>query len=769
MQYHHFYRHRLLAEDTFLIWQFNSSTQRHRVKTVDTPYCVTCYCPKNDVIKCSDLNYIADTWALMPVVAHGLVAAAPPDWRRIEIGKYLRVEQLLKVATFAVMVGGAVLLHRAGMNCAPEATTTTTTKPFKERPMSLQELSVASGDATVQEMVPANATVVEVQNESVMTIDILNNNNSFGPATHSLSGLAVDEVDVTCFNTLTIVEDVESEVVASMRNTFSESMYRPKAITISDGVSSGEFSKPLSKQFALHPDRATTFFQRVLVNEPQLPSTTKTMIQELLDVAEQTGAYNVHASKNVISTIEKDIGTFKTFQNYTGSAKPPEGTHGSKGTYDLQYYQAFVSHSDKKIGSIIQTSVDTTFSTEVTEMKRELLQQTTLDTKTIHLTTIQRLTTAYTMPKLKFKAAHAPLIGHSCLLFDILQDSLCTLPETQMCLIVGQNTYLVNGIFDGVLWVYCDRGKLSDAQKLIAKASTPDMVLVPQKRRAYTLWMHVDSKHKDVKAYMEASFDHQMWRVQKDYTRQIVRDSSTIDDDTLFVSPFQFNGLETRQVRDIFLLPPICTLMPFTHYQICTFDNQRRVLSAYTVALDYKSDDAQRGFLCGHDDLEVINETVSSQIKIEQSAPYHTTTLSFFSTFDFRPIRITKITFNRPWVLFPSFYYMTIELATPHGITWSTWSQSKENNYGLSPTFTMEILGAAAEKHLHVRHRSRLQIHQVKNAHTLIFKTPEWGDEEHIHPDVLRSATLGFPLDENMSTYMIHQRQLEQAMQPMLC
>ena len=787
MRFLHFYHHRLLAHDKFTIWQFNEAPQRHRVKSVENVHHVTCHCTSDESVVCTDLNYIADKWATAPVMAHGLVASAPPSWRKIEVGKYVRVEQLFQAATFAVMIGGAIILHYASTNCMSSgANKAVSQKP--SRPMSIQEISNMA-DVPPSQLAPADATVVEVQNESVATFDLNTsvNFNEVSASAHSLSGMA-EEVESTFVNCLTIAEDVESEILASMHNdTFSESMLRPRPISISDA--GGEFSDPLTKQFVSNVDRGKEFFQRVLVNEPQLPQSTKDLVQDVLHMIEyKNGVLDAGQSKYVIDMLEKELGGFKLFQNYTGSAKPPLPPKIVK---ELQFYQGLMHTT--KIGSIVQTNVDVSFSTEWTEMKREFLLQTSLDVDLMKVATIQRLPYAYQMPKFKFNRANSPFIGHSCLVFDIIDNSLKSLPAgVSMTMLIGANAYLVRDIYDQTLWVYCDRSKLKEAAENAAKSN--DFVLVPQRRRQYVFWMHVDATfttpapqsfepvqqdtgavhsikpHQDAQAYLKAS--GHIWLIKNGRERNLLsnfEEKYTLRTKSIMLSPFQFNGIEALESRgDVFRLPPICTLLPFSHYQVSAFNSDFEVVHSVTTAIDYKLQSNVYGFLCGHDYIDVTNETIKQRLK-DINCPNMYKTITFFSTYDYEPVRIRKITFNRPWVIYATFYYMTIELECGHGISWSKWSKRKEDGYGLNPSFTMDIIGEAAEKHLHVQHRCRLKIHEVKNDTTLVFKTPLKGDESKIPPDVYATAKLGFPIDENMSALMIHQREKERAMQPMCC
>lgn len=786
MRFLHFYHHSLTVEDKFLIWNFNENrAKRHKVKECNSNHQVTCHCSSDEEIVCTDLNYISEKWLIAPVLAHGLVASAPPTWRKIAIGKYVRVEQILQVATFAVMIGGAVLLHRASMNCAASGgPSTSTSVQSKSRPMTMSDISHIA-EVPPNQLAAADATVVEVQNESILTFDLNASGNDFGKmsaSTHSLSGVA-DEVEFTFANTLTVVEDVESEIIASMQDTFSESMCRPKSITISDA--GGEFSKPLTKQFVANVERGKEFFQRVLVNEPQMTQGTKDIVQDVLHVIEyNNGVLDAKQSAHVISVLEKEIGGFKLYLNYVGSAKPPPPPTVPK---EIQFYQGLMQTT--KIGTVIQTSVDASFNTELTEIKRELLQQTSLDIDLMKVATVQRLQSTYKAPRFKFNRQNIPFIGHPCLIFDILDTSLTSLPDNvPMTLVVGANTYLVRGIYENALWVYCDRTKLDDAGSLAALTSQ-DIVLLPQQRRPYVFWMHVDAKvikeetmqphaevktsltikpHQDVKTYLKAS--GQVWLIQDGRKRSILSNYTNTEipaAKATMMTPFQFNGIETLEVRSVFTLPTICTLLPFTHYQICTFNTDFEVLSSVIAPIQYKTAGAAYGLLCGHDYIDVTNETIRKQL--DDAGPSKYKTLAFFSTYDFEPLRIKSITFNRPWTIWASFYYMTIELEVEHGISWSLWSRRVEDHYGLNPLFTMDIIGAAAEKHLHVQHRCRLKIYEVKNSTTLIFTTPLKGDETKLDPSILSSAKLAFPIDENMSTLMLYKRQREKAMQPMLC
>ena len=148
MFYKHFYRHLLSVNDTFLIWTFQGSVQHHKVKAASDEHNVECFCPGPDIIICTDLNYINERWETAPVLSHGECTASPPSWRQIEIGKYVRVQHLLQVATYAVMIGGAIVLHKAGTaaqaSMASEPVGGSLLEQTASRPMSIQEMSQLS-------------------------------------------------------------------------------------------------------------------------------------------------------------------------------------------------------------------------------------------------------------------------------------------------------------------------------------------------------------------------------------------------------------------------------------------------------------------------------------------------------------------------------------------------------------------------------------------------------------------------------------------------
>ena len=595
-------------------------------------------------------------------------------------------------------------------------------------------------------------------------------------------------------------------MIANLDNTFSESMFKPKSISM-DAYSEkamsvqhikaksinlegyqGEFAEPFTNKFVGNADAGKTFFKNVLTNELQLSAETKDMVEGILLDIDVTSAVNKQVSKQVIAALEKEIGGLRVFTNFTGSAKPLLPIEPPV-TYDMQYYQGLVG-STTKIGSVTQTSADKALKTCVTEIKREFLLQTSMDVDLVRVTSIQHLTETIEKPSFKFSRTNAPLVGHSSLIFDVLHDSLRALPDIPLVLMVGVESYLVNGLYDGALWVYCNRDKLEEAEKH-CKATVEDQIaLVPQKRRGFVCWMHVDIKvvndhtykvHDDVAALITSS--GRFWVIHGDQRerRYLLRGFELSGKELTysgwnwphrektFFSPFQFNGIEMLNVKgwsDAFRLPPICTLLPYNHVQLCAYDEQFKVCQEKTICLDYKKGDAF-GFVCGSDYLTVTQKQLKDLAKEWSTFPYRT--LSFFSAYDFAPCRIKTIAFHRPWVLFPNFWYMHIELHNEHGITWSQWSKHEEEGYGLNPAFTMDILGDAARTHLHVRHRCRLRISSIKDSRTLIFTTPEKGDEKDIHPSVFESATLGFPLDENMSTLEAKKRKLEDAKKPRTC
>ena len=799
MFFRHFYHHQLSVDDKFFMWSF-SDLKQHKVKSVLDDHNLECFCEGVSTVICTDLNYINSQWEKAPVLSHGECTASPPSWRQIEIGKYVRVQHLLQVATYAVMISGAVLLHKAGSavqaSIANEPMGGSILEEVPSRPMSIQEMSqLSSLDTSI--IVPKEASVVQIQGECIGSLDVSIDSQTFrevSSCSHSLSGLS-DKVGSGFVNSVLIAPEAEAEVVANMENTFSESMFKPKSIQIDNKKMAqsinlegyqGEFADPLTTKFLNNVDAGKTFFENVLKNE-LLVVETKELVQGLLLDIDVNAAVNKQLSKQVIAVLEKEIGAFKVFTNFTGSAKPSVPLPPSV-TYDMQYYQGVLGTS--KIGSVTQTSVDQRWETAITEIKREFLLQTSLDVDLIKVTSIQHLDNTVTVPLFQFNKTNAPLIGHSSLIFD---TSLTSLPDIPLVLMVGSESYLVNGLYDGALWVYCNREKLEEAEQHCKKTTGAQTTLVPQLRRKFTYWMHVDAKvvddrsvnvHDDVIAVVESS--GRIWLINgpKRERRGVIRSEGTFEmkekqlilkgwswphKDSTFLSPFQFNGIEMINLKkrdDLFSLPPICTLLPFNHAQLCAYDSDFRVCEVTTLSLDYKKGDAF-GFVCGSDYLELTQEKMKTLVKQWSHHPYKT--LSFFSTYDYEPSRIKSIVFRRPWTLFPNFWYMHIELHNDHGITWSQWSKHEEDSYGANPTFTMDIIGDAAEKHLHVRHRCRLRISSIKDSRTLIFTTPEKGDERDIHPSVLETAILGFPLDENMSTLEMKKRRLEMARRPMTC
>lgn len=798
MFFRHFYHHQLIVNDIFFIWSF-SDLNKHKVKAVSDDHNLECFCKGDATVICTDLNYIDSKWEKAPVFSHGEYTAAPPSWRQIEIGKYVRVQHLLQVATYAVMIGGAVLLHKAGTaaqaSIANEPLGGSILEEVPSRPMSIQEMSqLSSLDTSI--IVPPEASVVQIQGDYIGSLDVSIDSQTFrevSSCSHSLSGLS-DKVGSGFVNSVLIAPEAEAEVVANMENTFSESMFKPKSINIDNQKLAqsinlegyqGEFADPLTNKFLNNVDAGKSFFENVLKNE-LLVADTKELVQGLLLDIDVNAAVNKQLSKQVIAVLEKEIGGFKVFTNYTGSAKPHVALPPSI-TYDIEYYQAVLGTS--KIGSVTQTSVDKVWQTAITEIKREFLLQTSLDVDLIKVTSIQHLDNTVTIPSFQFNRTNAPLIGHSSLIFD---TSLTSLPAIPLVLMVGCESYLVNGLYDGALWVYCNRDKLEDAEQH-CKKTTGNLTLVPQLRRKFTYYMHVDGKvvddqvvkvHDDVAAVIKTS--GRIWLINgpKSERRGVLRSEGAFElkdkqlvlngwswphKENTFLSPFQFNGVEMINLKkrdDLFNLPPICTLLPFNHAQVCAYDSDFRVCEVTTLSLDYKKGDAF-GFVCGSDYLELTQDNLKAFVKQWGNYPYKT--LSFFSTYDYEPSRIKSIVFHRPWTLFPNFWYMHIELHNDHGITWSQWSKHEEDAYGANSSFTMDILGDAAEKHLHVRHRCRLQISSIKDSRTLIFTTPEKGDERNIHPSVLETSTLGFPLDENMSTLETKKRRIEEARRPITC
>lgn len=353
---------------------------------------------------------------------------------------------------------------------------------------------------------------------------------------------------------------------------------------------------------------------------------------------------------------------------------------------------------------------------------------------------------------------------------------------------VDTESYLVRGIFDHQLWVYCNRSNFDKAEKHCRAAKESQIVLVPQKRRKYTFWMHGDVKllnsktlkiHPDVISVVTSAkkiwvLDGALHKRQCLYQEMLTVDetsrqltSSVPLTSATFCSLFQFNGIETIMIRDnVSLLPPVVALLPYNFVQVCTYDTDYHVTSASTITVDYKNGDA-RGFMAGNDYIHITQKKITDILMDKKSAAFRT--VSFFSSYDFTPIRIRKIVFNRPWVIYASFWYMRIELESEHGIEWSQWSKRAEEGFGANPAFTMDILGDAAKTHLAVAHRCRLRIYSVPDNKTLIFTTTEKGDESKIHPSVFESATLGFPLDENMSAFEQYKTERNKARTPMLC
>ena len=703
MFYRHFYRHLLSVDDKFLIWTFDGSIQHHKVKVTLDDHNVECFCPGTDIIICTDLNYINETWETAPVLSHGEYTASPPSWRQIEIGKYVRVQHLLQVATYAVMIGGAIILHKAGTAAQASMTSEPVGGSLMEqtvsRPMSIQEMSQMSSFETSM-IAPADASVVQIEGEAIGSLNVSIDSQTFrevSSCSHSLSGLS-EQVGSSFTNSVLIAPDIESEVVANLDNTFSESMFKPKSINMeaySEKAMSvqhhkaksidlegyqGEFAEPFTNKFVGNVDAGKTFFKNVLTNELQLSAETKDMVEGILLDIDVTSAVNKQVSKQVIAALENEIGGLKVFTNYTGSAKPTLPA-APPVTYNIQYYQGLVGAS--KIGSVTQTSVDKALRTCVTEMKREFLLQTSLDVDLVRVTSIQHLTETIGKPSFKFSRTNAPLVGHSNLVFDILNDSLGALPDIPLVLMVGIESYLVNGLYDGALWVYCNRDKLEEAGKH-CKATVEDQIaLVPQKRRGFACWMHVDTKvlndhmfkvHDDVATLIKSS--GRFWVINGDQRerRYLIRDLELSGKDLIyngwswphrdktFFSPFQFNGIEMLNVKgwtDVFRLPPICTLLPHNHVQLCVYDQAFQVCQEKTICLDYKKGDAF-GFVCGSDYLTLTQQQLAELSQEWVAFPYRT--LSFFSSYDFAPCRIKAITFHRPWVLFPSFWYMHIEL-----------------------------------------------------------------------------------------------------------
>lgn len=798
MFYRHFHQHQLVVDDTFYIWSFSKEVKKHKIKTVSDDHNVECYCKEEETIICTDLNYINCAWEKAPVLSHGECTAAPPSWRQIEIGKYVRMQHLLQVATYAVMVGGAVLLHRAGT----AAQTSMSGKPEQtaSRPMSIQEMSqLASLDTSI--IVPPEASVVQIEGESIGSLNVSIDSQTFrevSSCSHSLSGLS-DKVGSSFANSVLIAPEAEAEVVANLDNTFSDSMFKPKTIQIDNQKLAqsinlegyqGEFADPFTKKFVANVDAGKTFFENVLKNEI-LSADTKELIHGLLLDIDVNAVVNKQVSKQAIAALEKEIGGFKVFTNFTGSAKPSAPVPPPV-TYDIQYYKALVGTS--KIGSVTQTSVDKGWRTAITEVKREFLLQTSLDVDLIKVASIQHLDSEVAVPSFRYKRTNAPFIGHSSLLFDVCNDSMADLPAIPLVLMVGCESYLVSGLFDGALWVYCNRDKLEEADKHCKETPENHIILVPQVRRKFAFWMHVDAKvindktlnvHDDVADVIRSS--GRIWLLngtQRD-RRGVLRGEGSFElkekqlllngcswphEEKTFLSPFQFNGVEMINLKmpcgNLFALPPICTLLPYNHLQLCAYDKDFKICEARTITLDYKKSNAF-GFVCGNDYLEVTQKDINAVLREWVTQPYRT--ISFFSTYDFSPCYIKSIIFKRPWVLFPTFWYMHIELHNNHGITWSQWSKHEEDKYMANPTFTMDILGDAAEKHLHVRHRCRLRISAITDARTLVFTTTENGDEKNIHPSVLQTSTLGFPLDENMSTLEMKKRKIEEARKPMVC
>jgi hypothetical protein len=828
MEFYHFYNHFAEVNDIFWIYNCASNVGRHKVKEVKSSTVFTCHCPREGAFICNDLNYVLDKWEAAAVFAHGTVTASPPGWRKIEVGKYLTLQQVFQAATYAVMLGGAVLMQKASLKAhiAEFGGGEIAKVSFSAHDYTLVSIS----DVEIAQVVASDATILEVGEASINSLNVSIDSQTFRDMSselHSLSGNLTEVVassgsqNSTFINSVLVAPEVEGEIIASINNTFSESAFQHKILDFDMAASVSDVAESVSTSICKPAQvnegvKLLKKYKMVMVNEAKMPAALEQDMIATINNYKMTGSINKMIVRQIMKGVETKIGRKETLKLYLESfkttLKPVRGHNYIEQNPDavkkafggnnpeMAMAQFADTHDDlsfyKKlcdldaVNEVALTAVDDNY-TAITETKKEFCQQTSLNVKATKICEIQRLNADQTLDNLKlhFKSVTTPWVGHSCIQFTS-DSSITLLPNVQYVVSVDNNSYLVNGVFEGVLWAYCDRTHIKDAEALAKESKY--IKLTAQKRRSYTTDIHVGATvssesptkvtiHKDLKGVVELC--PEIWtsyisekRVYKkeEYTLTgaILEFKSSVPwgiKSPIFISPFRFNGIEGVLMNShstagncIVRLPSISTVLPYNYYQVNVYDKEYKLLESKLQSFKNLV-----GVVKAADYLDIRNPDVLQTLSSVSSEAAYKKTISFFSTYDYEPVRIKSIVFNRPWSITTDFYYMTISLESAHKIDWQKWA--KRNGGREEASFSMSIVGEHAQKHLRASHRSNLRISSIKDSTTIIFTVPDYGNEDDIHPDVfIKGSYLGLPLDENMSLLQIQKRAHDLAMAPNL-